>query len=67
MRLDKKDALVILDAKDIAEILLAYITEGFGPENVNDALSGLCDREEPRHFAKRISITNGKLITVDVS
>lgn len=67
MKLDKKDALVILDAKDIAEILQAYITEGFGPQNVNDVLSDLCDREEARHFAKRISITNGKLITVDVS
>lgn len=67
MKLDKKNALVILDAKDIAEILSAYVLEGYGPENVNDALSSLCDREEPRHFARRISITNGKLITVDVS
>lgn len=67
MRLDKSDALVTLDARDIAEILQAYITEGFGPKNVNDALSGLCDREYPRQFAKRISVTNGKLITVDIS
>lgn len=63
---DWKEELVILDAKDIAEILSAYVLEGFGPENCSTRLAMLADREGDK-FYKRISVTNGRLITVDVS
>lgn len=66
MRRDWKQGIIILDAKDIAEILSAYVLEGFGPENCSTRLAMLADTEGDK-FYKRISITNGKLITVDVS
>ena len=67
VKLDEKEKLVILDATDIARILKAYIDRGYGPTHIVDALWNLCYREELEHFSNRISITNGKLITVDVS
>ena len=66
MRRNWKEELVIIDVKDIAAILAAYVLEGFGPENCSTRLAMLADMEGDK-FYKRISITNGKLITVDVS